>query len=118
MPAVLVVSDIPGAVRAQIRGRDRHLCARCGMRGAEIHHRRTRRVRDEHTHCPCNLIYLCGWGNHEGCHGWAHSNPFEARSLGLIVSRFAVPARERVFKINEGWMLLGCEGQTRSLEEA
>lgn len=104
--------EIPGGTRMQVRGRERQMCVRCGMRGAEIHHRRSKSVRDGHTHCPCNLVYLCGWGNHTGCHGWAHSNPFEAKASGLIVSKtVAIPGSVPVLVVVEGLLTLTCDGQ-------
>jgi hypothetical protein len=107
---------IPGGVRVAVRGRDRQHCVRCGMKGAEIHHRRSKSVQDEHTHCTCNLIYLCGWGNHTGCHGWAHSNPFEAKASGLIVLRsVADPWSVPVMIATEGLMVLDCEGHRAPL---
>lgn len=77
----------PG-VRQTVLERDLRRCVRCGGPASEIHHRRTKSVHDDHTHCPCNTIAMCGWGNTNGCHGWAHGNPEAARESGLIVSRF------------------------------
>jgi hypothetical protein len=90
------------------------------MPGEDWHHRRSRSVRDEHTHCPCNGITLCGPGNNHGDHGWAHSNPFEARAQGLIISRherrmpFEVPMFSNLVK---GWVLLTCDGQMVPTED-
>lgn len=83
------------------------------MPGAEQHHRRSRSIRDRHTHCTCNLITLCGRGNTDGCHGWVHSHPFEARRLGWIVSRHTDPTPVPVLtRQHGGWVLLGCRGDT------
>lgn len=111
--------SIPGVSRALVRGRDRHHCIRCGMRGVDWHHRRTRSVRDEHTHCPCNGITLCGPGNNHGCHGWAHSNPAEAAEIGLIVSRHSLvlPREVPVQHIEHGLVLLNCDGGFLSLDQ-
>ena len=68
-------------------------------------------MRDDHTHCPCNGINLCGSGT-TGCHGWVHSHPFEARAMGWIVSRYAVPHETPVYAAQHGWVLLGCGGDT------
>lgn len=38
---------------------------------------------DQHTHCPCNGVYLC-----HTCHEWVHKNPNKAMDLGFIVSRY------------------------------
>jgi hypothetical protein len=48
-----------------------------------VHHRRTRSVRDQHTHCTCNLVLLC-WR----CHVEVHGNPTASRRSGWIVSSF------------------------------
>lgn len=77
------MTAIPERARLLVATRDRYLCVRCGMRGTEWHHRRTRSVRDSHTHCPCNGVLLCGI-----CHRWVHANPFLARPTGLMVSRY------------------------------
>jgi hypothetical protein len=85
------------------------------MPGNEWHHRRSRSVKDEHTNCPCNGIVLCGWGNHTGCHGWAHSNPAAARAGGLIVSRHvAVPGEVRIVTQQHGTVWLQCNGTVLS----
>lgn len=73
---------IPAAPRMKVVDRDR-VCQRCGLNGAHVHHRRSRSIRDEHTHCPCNMLYLCF-----SCHGWAHAHPAEARLKGYILSRW------------------------------
>lgn len=62
-------------------------------------------MRDDHTHCPCNGVTLCGT-----CHKWVHDHPFEARALGLIVSRHSVPCDEPMEHQQHGLVLLTCEG--------
>lgn len=66
-----------------MRARCQSRCERCGVpaRYGHVHHRRTRSVRDLHTHCPCNLVLLC-----TDCHTWAHAHPLNARLSGFIVS--------------------------------
>lgn len=105
------MSAIPSGVRSMVRGRDEQRCVRCRM-GArtEQHHRRGRSVADAHQHCPCNLILLCGWGNHTGDHGWAHSQPLLARRVGLVLPRsVAVPADEPLLWHGQ-WVRLTCTG--------
>lgn len=103
--------SVPGMSRVLVRVRDMHRCVVCHMAGQDWHHRRTRSVRDEHTHCPCNGITLCGPGNNHGDHGWVHSHPFESRHRGLIISRheqrmpFEVP-----MWVGGKWVYLDCEG--------
>ena len=89
------------------------------MRGMEWHHRRSRSVRDDHTHCPCNGITLCGRGNTSGDHGWAHTNAFEARAKGLIISKHdqRLPFEVPVLTHN-GWVLLGCTGEVTPTDES
>lgn len=42
----------------------------CGQPATEIHHRRFLGRGGKHN--LANLLALCGWGNHTGCHGTAH----------------------------------------------
>lgn len=47
-------------------------CEGCGGAPAtEVHHRKFRSRGGLHN--LGNLLHLCGWGNHTGCHGRAHS---------------------------------------------
>lgn len=110
--------SIPTTSRVIVRGRDQQRCVVCGMRGMNWHHRRTRRVVDEHTHCPCNGITLCGQGNVTGDHGWVHGNAFEARPKGLMISRYdsRMPFEIPVLT-HDGWVLLGCNGSITATEE-
>lgn len=99
-------SRIPTAARHAVRQRDLVRCARCGSNATvgQWHHRRSRWVRDEHTHHPCNGLWLCA-----DCHSWCHHNPTEAKASGWIVSRYvaepgSVPVHHGVW----GWVLLEC----------
>lgn len=66
------MNGIPTAVQATVRARSRGTCEGCGRRPAtEMHHRKYRSRGGQHT--ASNLLHLCGWGNHTGCHGIAHS---------------------------------------------
>jgi hypothetical protein len=99
-------TTIPPESRETVFTREHGLCARCFMPGAEWHHRRSRRVHDEHQHCPCNGVLLC----HE-CHRWAHGHPLKAIEQGWIVSIFvphpgSVPQRRP-----DGWWMTTCAGQ-------
>jgi hypothetical protein len=58
---------------AKVRERSFGMCEICGIRQAtEIHHRQHR------SHggldIVTNLLHVCGWGNHTGCHGKAHAD--------------------------------------------
>lgn len=87
--------------------------------GTAWHHRRSRSVRDDHQHCPCNGITLCAT-----CHAWVHAHPLDARRGGWIVSRaeptpWKVPCKAEA----DHWMNLDCFGGARhatadTLEEA
>lgn len=100
-----MANHIPTKSRAQLKARDKQFCFRCGMRGNHWHHRRGKRVTDEHTHHPCNGITLC-----PTCHEWVHKNPFESRRYGWIVSRAeANPGSQPVFSRVVGWVLLTCD---------
>ena len=112
VPKNTAAFSIPTAKRTQVGRRDRLTCVRCSMKGNEWHHRRSRRVNDDHTHCACVGIMLCGT-----CHRWVHANPRDAEALGLIVSTFqrapfTVPQRRRT-----GWFLASCDGALQPLSD-
>jgi 5-methylcytosine-specific restriction enzyme A len=96
---------IPTESRRVVNDRDKGLCVRCRGRGSEWHHRRSRSVKDEHRHCPCNGILLC-----HTCHAWVHANPFEARGKGWIVSRYGDPTASQLHTARLGWIRLHCDG--------
>jgi hypothetical protein len=86
--------------------RDQSRCVRCGMMTpGHWHHRRSRSIRDDITHSPCNGINLCGT-----CHDWVHAHPFEARAQGWIVSRYKDPRQEPINHFLFGWVLLTEDG--------
>lgn len=83
------------------------------MNGEAYHHRRSRSVRDEHTHCTCNGVTLC-----TTCHEWVHAHPFEAKTVGLIVSRHKEPSRVPMDTSTYGPVLLNCDGSVHlTIEE-
>ncbi|QPZ39724.1 HNH endonuclease [Paramicrobacterium chengjingii] len=60
-------------VRAIVLERSGGQCERCFSAGPlELHHRKFRSRGGKHT--VENLVALCGWGNHTGCHGLAHTD--------------------------------------------
>src|SRR5580765_7904472 len=79
------MNEIPELSRLLVRTRAHQQCerCRCPAPNGHWHHRRSRRVQDEHTHCPCNGVLLC-----PACHRWAHGFPGEAREKGFLVSQF------------------------------
>ena len=100
-------TQIPEESRAFVYTRDFFRCVRCGQqpRARQWHHRRSRSVRDDHTHESCNGVLLC-----VTCHTWVHQHPFEARGKGWIVSRDSVPCETPVYAEQHGWVLLDHEG--------
>lgn len=98
-------NPIPTARREQVKAREQGRCLRCSGRGSEWHHRRTRRVFDQHQHCACNGVWLC-----RDCHAWVHGHPLEAAHSGYWVSRHVgEPATIQVI-VPWGTVQLGCDG--------
>lgn len=63
-------------------------------------------MKDEHTHCACNGVWLC-----RTCHTDVHKHPFQSREEGFIVSRsVAKPGGEKV-ESSFGTLLLACDGK-------
>lgn len=95
---------IPTRSRTIVQKRSHGLCERCGGKGMHWHHRRRRNVRDSHTHCPCNGIYLCS-----KCHTEVHSEVFTARADGFIISVNDSPSEVPVATYS-GMVYLSCNG--------
>lgn len=102
---------IPERSRFLVRSRDRSRCARCAVPApnGEWHHRRSRSVRDSHTHCACNGVWLCST-----CHRWAHANPTEAKATGFILPRSVTEMWTMPFKHPLDWRVPDCGGGWRS----
>lgn len=79
------MSAIPAGVRRAVLARADGRCERCGLYtdALELHHRKFRGRGGKHT--MENLAALCGWGNHTGCHGFAHSEDPAAYAEGWAV---------------------------------
>lgn len=99
-------NPIPPHRREQVKRREMGRCLRCGGPGSACHHRRGRAVKDQHQHCSCNLVWLC-----RTCHDWAHAHPFEARAVGLIVSRYESSPGSVTALAHFGPLRLGCDGR-------
>jgi hypothetical protein len=99
---------IPTRSREIVRARSGGKCEWCKVgRAREWHHRRTKKVKGEHRHCPCNGIDLC-----TTCHQYAHRHPEQAREEGLIVSSFVVlPGTVPVWGIG----YFTCDGGVRAV---
>jgi len=88
------------------------LCEVCGSPGPlELHHRRYRSRGGTHT--ASNLVALCGWGNHTGHHGWAHTDPL-ATIWGVSLHSWDEPLEMRLWSPQRGaWGLLDDSGGWR-----
>ena len=83
----------------------------CSGAAIQYHHRRSRSVRDEHTHCPCNGVYLC-----LADHQMVTDFPQWARERGLVVSRYVdLPASVPVVAHGSTEVVLGCQGGVYTL---
>ena len=100
-----MANAIPQRSRTLVEARDRFLCLRCGTRGSDWHHRRTRAHRDLHTHCPCVGVYLC-----QTCHDWVHAHPLEAKTDGWIVRRWEDPQSVPILAYYGKWIQPDCDG--------
>lgn len=102
--------QIPTKTRELVTTRERGLCGRCGARGVEMSHRRPRGIKDEHTHCPCNLIWACS----DCARGFAHMEPAAARREGFTLSRYIqLPPAEHAVLFRPRWVMLDCVGGVR-----
>ncbi len=64
--------SFPERVKRLVRTRSQGICEGCGQAEAtEFHHRKYKSRQGPDT--ASNCLHLCGWGNHTGCHGKAHS---------------------------------------------
>lgn len=96
------------AVRVEVGHRQGGLCLRCAGRFTDVHHRRRRGVKDEHTDCLCNLVGLC-----RTCHSWVHHNPVAARAAGWIVSTSEPAPSLAPLVTRYAPLLLLCDGSDR-----
>jgi len=75
-------ADFSSKVRAQVLERAGGKCEGCGRyRDVELHHRQYKSRGGKGT--VENALALCGWGNHTGCHGIAHSADGEWRGWSI-----------------------------------
>lgn len=97
--------------------RDGYRCAWCGRYdlALEVHHRAGKGMGGSRTldHLA-NLISLCGWGNHTGCHGRAHTDRAAAEDAGMTVPRGVDPTGIPVGYIDGLW-LLDDDGERRAV---
>lgn len=102
-------NSIPTWSREVVAERDGGRCVMCRAPGTNCHHRRSRSVHDEHRHCPCVLVTMCGSGT-TGCHGYVHARPLAARGAGLIVTKFAATPGLVPFRSGLTWVFPDCKG--------
>ena len=103
---------IPTRSREIVAARSGGACERCSGPATDWHHRRRRRIKGPHQHCPCNGVHLCA-----GCHAWAHRFPPEARATGHIVVSNIDPHEVPVLILGV-WWLHDCTGGFTEVETA
>jgi hypothetical protein len=107
------VSAIPAPVRKVVLERADGRCEHCGAEvdHLELHHRKYRTRGGKHL--VTNLLALCGWGNHTGCHGLAHGGTV-GESLGLSVRSWQHEIDIPVYYRGR-WAILAADGTVRQL---
>jgi hypothetical protein len=108
-------NPVPVATLTVVDRREHWRCLRDVLApGTDHHHRRTRAVKDEHTHCPCNVVLLCRTD-----HSWAHLTTGDARGIheGLILSRHLAFPADAPVRVMGQWLRLLCDGTTLPLAD-
>lgn len=96
------MSNVPASTVKKVKDRSGGVCEGCGDRPAqEIHHRKYRSRGGSHD--VSNLLHLCGWGNHTGCHGRAHGT--DIPEGWALPSGRCIPAHEPVLYRGERALL-------------
>lgn len=107
-------TDIPESVRRAVEARSGGVCEGCGVAAAtEMHHRLYRSRGGAHT--VENLLHLCGWGNHTGCHGVAHTKVGEV--TGWSIRSGGKPSEVEVLHALFGLVLLTTEGSWKPADD-
>lgn len=103
-------SDFTPAARRLILARAGDACEVCGVPGyVELHHRKYKSRGGPGT--PSNGIALCGWGNHTGHHGWAHTDPL-ALAWGVSLNSWDEPLERPLWDDLRGrWVMLTDDGE-------
>lgn len=100
---------IPAKVKRAVEARSGGVCEGCGQRPAvEMHHRKFRSRGGKHE--VVNLLHLCGWGNHSGCHGVAHDGD-RGVALGWAVNSWDEPRNRPVRDVSGRWWFLLPDGR-------
>lgn len=101
-----MANPIPPESREAVEKRDAYRCVRCAGKGSDWHHRRSRRVRDEHTHSPANGVLMC-----RTCHQWVHANPAKAKTLGLVLTQWEPDPASKPVRTWRGWVEVTHDGK-------
>jgi 5-methylcytosine-specific restriction endonuclease McrA len=104
-----------GFTRDLVIARSKGRCERCGGVGVELHHRRRRGIANEHTHCPCNAMWLCR-PCHTGGRTSVHGSPLRSRNEGWIVSVNEPEPRAILVRTWRGMEEFTCDGTARRSE--
>lgn len=107
-------ADFSPAVRSLILTRAGGVCEVCGAPGSlELHHRKYKSRGGLGT--AANGTALCGWGNHTGHHGWAHTHP-DAHAWGVSLHSWEDPLERPMWDDVRGvWCALDDAGNKTPL---
>lgn len=108
---MFLVSGFSASLKASIRERDSHTCARCGRYVApgtgSVHHRRPRGMggsRDPLTNHPAALVLLCGHATErDTCHWWTETYRLSAKATGWLLKSGQDPTTHPVRKLTGEW---------------
>ena len=111
------MSGFTPAVLGQMKRRSRGICEGCGLAEATEAHHRQYRSRGGSDLIE-NALHLCGWGNHTGCHGIAHTAAGEAHGWSVRSGHnpILVPVMMRVV-LAERWVKLTADGGLEQVSE-
>jgi hypothetical protein len=101
--------NVPFGTKILVAVRDLGSCLKCGEQATDFHHRRRRNIKDEHTHCTCNVVCLC-----KTCHMDVHTWREQARVDGLIVPSFLLPRVIPVI-VHDQVQALDCNGKWKQV---
>jgi len=86
----------------RVKERSFGVCEVCGVkRATEIHHRLYRSHGGQDT--VQNLLHVCGWGNHTGCHGAAHADSDRYKNGWAVRTGFDPNLTPVLYR---GWLIM------------
>lgn len=111
------MSQVPKKTVVAVNERDGEQCFRCGLYGANVHHRRMRSQSPKTVvHNIENLVLFCGSGT-QGCHGYVHGHPSESYGNGWLVRSHDDPADIALWEPRRGqWFVLTPGGEREEVE--